>query len=261
MICLNCKKQIPDDSDRCPECGAEVFHKNQVVKEIAVRRYQRWIFYCIFFVAFLGAIGIIIKIYSINTNLLIKMSQAESTLTQKQTDLVKAQADLASLQQEKSDLQNQDASTSASLNEKIAAAQKTVDEQTALQSQSKTKLDFYNSLTQVAGKIATPITADSLNRIPFADVAYGGTDTDGDGLPDVLEADLGTSATSSDTDGDGYTDRAEIISGHDPLKAGSSLPIDVNFAAAQRGKLFIDQLGYLWFVGTDAKRYFLGKAE
>jgi len=80
-------------------------------------------------------------------------------------------------------------------------------------------------------------------------------------LPDNLEADLGTSATSTDTDGDTYSDRAELVSGHDPLIASASLPIDLNFAAAQKGKLFLDPLGYLWFVGSDAKRYFLGKGE
>lgn len=36
-------------------------------------------------------------------------------------------------------------------------------------------------------------------------------DTDGDGLPDWMEADLGTSPTRKDTDGDGYPDGFEVV--------------------------------------------------
>jgi len=261
MICLNCKKQIPDDSDRCPNCGAEVFHKNQVVKEIAVRRWQRWIFYVIIIIAFIGAVGIILKIYDMNTKLVASLAGTQNSLSQRQADLEKAQADLAALQQAKADLQTQNASTTAGLSARIDTAQQLVDSLTLTQNQTKSQLDFYNSLVKDSLTAVNPITAADLNRIPFADVAYGGTDTDGDGLPDNLEAALGTSATSTDTDGDTYSDRAELVSGHDPLIASASLPIDLNFAAAAKGKLLLDPLGYLWFVGSDAKRYFLGKGE
>ena len=42
-------------------------------------------------------------------------------------------------------------------------------------------------------------------------------DSDGDGLTNEEEYDLGTSSSSSDTDGDGYTDREEIEHGSNPL--------------------------------------------
>lgn len=264
MICLSCKKQIPDDSDRCPNCGAEVFHKNQLVKEIGFRRYQRWIFYGLLILAFAGAVGIVIKIYGINTKLLTAMADTQSSLSQKQADLAKAQADLAALNKTKTDLESQNKTVSDNLTAQIAAAKQTVDAMTALQSQvgqTKSQLDFFNSLLPVAAKSAVNITQADLNKIPFADVAYGGTDTDADGLPDNLEAALGTSATSTDTDGDTYSDRAEIVSGFDPLIKGAKLPIDLNFAAKQKGRLFIAPGGYLWFIGADAKRYFLGKEE
>ena len=45
-------------------------------------------------------------------------------------------------------------------------------------------------------------------------------DTDGDGLTDAQEADLGTDPNSADTDGDGLSDGAEVNQyGTDPLKA------------------------------------------
>jgi hypothetical protein len=264
MICLTCKKQIPDDSDRCPNCGAEVFHKDQVVKEIGFRRFQRWIFYVLFFLVFAGAVGTILKIYSINSKLLIAMADTQSTLSQRQTDLAKARADLDALQKTKDELVSQNKTISENLNAQIATAQKAVTDQAAAQSQadqSKVQLASYNSTLQNIFNAATGITNTDLAKIPFADVTYQGTDTDTDGLPDELEAALGTSATSTDSDGDTYTDRAELISGYDPLINGAKLPIDQTFANAQKGKLFVQTGGYLWYVGSDAKRYFIGKRE
>ena len=46
-------------------------------------------------------------------------------------------------------------------------------------------------------------------------------DSDGDGLPDVLEAYLGTNKLKKDTDGDGYSDYEELIKGTDPLGPGN----------------------------------------
>ena len=50
-------------------------------------------------------------------------------------------------------------------------------------------------------------------------------DTDGDGLFDVEETDLGTDPTKPDSDSDTYTDLDEVIAGSNPLLA-SSVPID-----------------------------------
>jgi len=43
-------------------------------------------------------------------------------------------------------------------------------------------------------------------------------DTDGDGLNDVLEAQIGTYAVNPDSDGDGFKDGEEVASGYNPLK-------------------------------------------
>lgn len=46
-------------------------------------------------------------------------------------------------------------------------------------------------------------------------------DSDGDGLSDEEEADLGTDPNNPDTDGDGVTDGAEVDCGSDPLDPDS----------------------------------------
>jgi hypothetical protein len=45
----------------------------------------------------------------------------------------------------------------------------------------------------------------------------GGPDTDGDGLDDETEIQLGTSPTNADTDGDGISDGDEVLAGTNPL--------------------------------------------
>jgi hypothetical protein len=43
-------------------------------------------------------------------------------------------------------------------------------------------------------------------------------DRDFDGLDAAEEESIGTSDTNTDTDGDGYSDKEEVLTGHDPLK-------------------------------------------
>ncbi len=50
-------------------------------------------------------------------------------------------------------------------------------------------------------------------------------DTDGDGLTDGEELELGTDPNNPDTDGDGSSDGAEVAVGSDPLDPGSDLPV------------------------------------
>ncbi len=47
------------------------------------------------------------------------------------------------------------------------------------------------------------------------------TDTDGDGLDDARERELGTDPTDADTDGDGVSDGDEVTAGTDPLEPGA----------------------------------------
>jgi len=50
-------------------------------------------------------------------------------------------------------------------------------------------------------------------------------DTDGDGLTDLDEADLGTDPESPDSDGDGYSDGDEVLEGSDPTDPDSKIYI------------------------------------
>lgn len=50
----------------------------------------------------------------------------------------------------------------------------------------------------------------------------GQQDTDGDGLPDTFEQQIGTDPTKADTDGDGYDDRTEYLAG------GAIMALDAN---------------------------------
>jgi len=264
MICLNCKKQIPDDSTHCPHCGTEVFHKIQLAREIGFRRYQRWIFYGLFILVFLGMIGIVVKVYSINTKLLSEITNIQTSVSQKEAELTKAKNDLAILKKTEADLNSANIKVSDDLKAQIKVAEDAVAEKTVLQNQydqSRAQLAAFNSNLKNLAKVATDIATVDLNKIPLADIVYSGPDIDSDGLPDALEGALNTNASSTDSDGDGYGDRAEIIGGFDPLVFGGRLPTDNAFANAQKGRIFKQYSGYLWYVGSDAKRYFLGKTE
>ena len=52
------------------------------------------------------------------------------------------------------------------------------------------------------------------------DQGGGGLDSDGDGLSDAEEEDLGTDPDNPDTDGDGYDDGEEVDANTDPNNAG-----------------------------------------
>ena len=65
----------------------------------------------------------------------------------------------------------------------------------------------------------------------FWRVVVADADTDGDGLNDWEEAQLGTAAANPDTDGDGQSDGAEVLAGTDPLHppaVGRTYYLDAN---------------------------------
>lgn len=269
MICLSCKKQIPDDSAKCPECGAEVFHKEQVKKEIIFRRYQRWFFYGVLILVFSGLVGVIVKIQLNNSDLLLNMSVAQRTLEGKSAELELAKTELeqtaADLEKTRAELGGQKEKLSGDLTLAEAELAKKIDELSKAveeKLQAIVKYERVNSAFLNISEAAAGISNGDLNKIPVADVWPVGTDTDSDGIPDEAESSLGTSATSSDTDADGYSDKDELLRGFNPLGAGN-LPIDQGFADKQKGRVFKQSWGggYLWYVSQAGKRYFLSPIQ
>ncbi len=275
MICFNCKRQIPDNVPNCPNCGAPIVPHVQIGKEIKVRRWQRWIFYVIFIVLFLGAVGFAVYIYNQNTALLNSSIILKNTLTQSQTDLQIAQASLSTTTAGLTQAQTQLQQAQQNLSQKDSQLQETLANLTATSADKANALNnlqtFQNELAAInpnvfyaVKSLAVNISATDLARIPVADYNLGlGKDADQDGLSDEVEASFGTDPNKADTDADSYNDKSEILSGYNPLIKGSAkLPIDLKFSALQKGKLF-RQAGsagqqWYWYVGSDGKRQYLG---
>ncbi len=80
------------------------------------------------------------------------------------------------------------------------------------------------------------------NKIYFA-VVNGAVDTDGDGINDQEERNIGTSPLLLDSDLDGIADREELSTGTNPLDRRSHLPIYENKICAPWNGFLIDPLG------------------
>ena len=107
------------------------------------------------------------------------------------------------------------------------------------------------------------ITNEDIKKIPIAEANFAGHDADNDGLPDVIEDAVGTDKKNPDTDNDGYNDKIEILNNYNPNGDGK-LPIDINFAFGQIGKILIqaEQNGEAWYINPDDnKRYFLSRPD
>lgn len=105
------------------------------------------------------------------------------------------------------------------------------------------------------------ITNENLEKIQIVDANLSGTDSDNDGLSDMIEDAIGSDKNKSDSDGDGYDDKSEILNGYNPNGSGK-LNLDINFANNQKGKILlqVEAHGEAWYINPDdGKRYFLGR--
>ncbi|MCX6797683.1 MAG: hypothetical protein NTX66_00465 [Candidatus Falkowbacteria bacterium] len=89
-------------------------------------------------------------------------------------------------------------------------------------------------------------------------------DSDGDGLPDIIESALGTNKNNSDTDGDGFLDGAEVASGFDPWQANKHWPIEAKLVNSLKGRILlqVQAAGQAWYLyPKNSKRYFLADGD
>jgi len=83
-----------------------------------------------------------------------------------------------------------------------------------------THIRFYDPILNAFDDVSQYVRADApfpLPRMNLSAVDSSFADTDGDGLPDVIEFVYGTNPNNPDTDGDGISDGAEVAQGTDPL--------------------------------------------
>ena len=261
MICVNCKKQIPDESASCPYCGGEVNYERQVLHEIKYRRWQRWIFYFLLILVFGGMIGVIVKIYTANTKALTDIANVRGELEKKEGELTTAKDDLSARSMQLQELEGNLQSIKTDLEKRAQDLTKTLsdlDREKAKSDQYKSLLSSFN-VYELIVSLGVGAKNGDLAKIQVADANLGGNDADSDGLSDIVENALGTDINKSDTDGDGYDDKSETIGGYNPL--GDNKTIDQAFANKQKGKILlqVEGNGEAWYVGmSDGKRYFLG---
>jgi hypothetical protein len=266
MICLNCKRQMPDDAPNCPNCGAPVMPEVQVGSEIRFRRWQRWFFYGVFIVMFLGTIGFAVKVYADNTALLNTMVELRNSLVSAQSELTNKDSQIQQTQGQISQIRSELTAKEAEIQQKTTEAQQVSAQKDALMREydnfkanlSATNANVFNLLVQ----LGVGLSNEELWKIPVAEFNLdSGTDTDGDGLSDLVETAFGTDPNNPDTDGDSYNDKIETIRGYDPLTE-TRLSIDSTYANNQKGKILLQVEGNneAWYVSpVDGKRYFLGR--
>lgn len=115
---------------------------------------------------------------------------------------------------------------------------------------------------QVIRNQGVGISNANLAKISIGLSALSGADTDKDGLPDALETAIGTDKNKTDSDGDGFNDKDELIAGYAPWAKTIKINYDNNFAAGQKGKIFlqVESRGQAWYINpADGKRYFLAR--
>ncbi len=292
MRCPNCQRLILNNTPNCPYCGqavgagapgtapqgdnsnqssnsmfasnpmpqpagvSHVEHHEALATEVKKRHWQRWVFYILIIVIFLGAVGLIVKIYNDNTNLLLAVTDTKEQLTKAQENTVQKEAEIETLKKAQEELNLQ---TEQYKKDIEGSATATKDLEQCKIELTAADANIYNLILE----LGTGIASKDIIRIGIADANLNtGPDTDTDGLSDEVEASFGTKIDNADTDGDTFKDKDEVLGGFDPLVANARMPIDQTYADAQKGRIVIQIEGNkdAWYVNpADGKRYFLGK--
>lgn len=273
MVCSSCGQEVADTLPSCPHCGkiftsrpqddsaptrpAEIVtmpamppmsrmsehvnsEKLEVHQAVKQRRKQRWFFYVVIIVLFLGAVGLLVKTYNDNTALINQINGVNTELKQSKLSLTQSQQQLDAASTTLSAAQTELATKAGEL-EKITGV----------------KANLVNVILQTGLKM----DKDDLKKIPYAKATVPGPDADADGLADEVEAALGTDKALADTDNDGYTDLDELLRGYNPLGTGN-LGLNSDFANKYKGRLILQEKDFTsaWYVGYNGERYYLGSS-
>lgn len=245
----------------------------EVSRDVKMRRYQRWFFYVVIIGLFLGALGLILKVYADNNALTTNVQTLSGQVKQRDQNLEQVRAELAarsaaaetanmSLEQMKKQLEQniKDLEAQVSKSKNVEASLAT---STDAMAQDKLNLERAKANTlNLILSLGTELSNKDMIRIKIADIAVAGMDTDKDGLPDDMETAIGTDPEKADTDGDNYNDREETVGGFNATGKGL-WPIDNKFAANYKGRIILNKQGdifYAWYVAQDGQRYYMGNS-
>lgn len=247
--------------------------KPEVSRDVKMRRYQRWFFYVVIVALFLGALGLILKVYSDNNGLTSDVQSLSTQVKQRDQNLEQVRAELAarntaaetasaSLEQMKQQL-DKNMKDLADAVDKSKSTEATLATTTNAVAQDQLTLERAKANTlNLILSLGMELSNKDMTRIKIADIAVAGMDTDKDGLPDEMELAIGTDPLKADTDGDNYNDREEAVGGFNPLGKGS-WPIDMKFASQYKGRIILnkqDNVFFAWYVGQDGQRYYMGNS-
>ncbi len=127
-------------------------------------------------------------------------------------------------------------------------------------SPSDRKVHTLESIEGLA-KFSAPLSFEEVEKIPLADFNLSGpTDSDGDGLSDIIEKTLHTDSAKRSTNDNGYDDKTNLLHQYNPIAHGNQkLPIDPTFVAEHVGFWTQkDDPWIFWYVNSnDGKRYFV----
>lgn len=296
MICPDCGREIADNSISCQYCGKVFVSQRARAEDLPVReqinqlsnqlthqeaatgraidwrRKQRWFFYAVLVLMFVGALVLIINIYNSNSKAMADLANIQVRYASKEKQLEELQKQLQDLGVSLNDK----SLSAADYQDKLLKATKSLTEVTERNKQLEDGLTAEKALVGLAqtesaqlkmlaanllSRLSVKLDQSELVKIPIALSEATMPDTDKDSLPDELEQVIGTDSLKMDTDNDGFDDKAELESGFNPTGTGkwSSQPAD-NYKN-QILSVTNGVVNYLWYVASNGKRYYLGASD
>lgn len=296
MICPDCGREIADNSITCQYCGKlfvsqraraeqmpaqdQINHLSGQLasqematsKAIGFRRKQRWFFYGVLVLMFVGALVLVINIYNSNSKAMADLANVQVRYASKEKQLEELQKqldDLGASLNDKSlsvtDYQDKLLKATKSLTEVTEKNKKLEDDLTVAKARIGNLDSEFAGMKSLASnllnRLSLSVTESELIKVPIALSNADVPDTDKDTLPDELEQVIGTDSLKMDTDADGFDDRAELESGFNPKGEGkwATAPM-MNY----KNRLLATKNGavsYVWYVAENGKRYYLGASD